>query len=78
MLTGNNSGCRADFMVVKDDGRTLLGCETADILNLLHIGRFQANNVDGAGLESCIRVEIQGLVDLCWSLEGMRAKTPYR
>ena len=29
--------------------------ETAEILNLLHIGPFQANNVDSGGLESCIR-----------------------
>ena len=43
-LIGNNSGCRADFV----------GRETAEILNLLHIGPFPANNVDSAGLESCI------------------------
>ena len=46
MLTGNSNGCRADFVVVKDDGRTLLGGETAELLNLLFIGPFQANNVD--------------------------------
>ena len=34
LLTGNNCGCRADFMVFKGDGRMLLGCETAEILNL--------------------------------------------
>ena len=33
----------------------LLGCETAEILNLLLIGPFQLNNVDSGGLESCIR-----------------------
>ena len=44
-LTGNNSGCRACFVCR----------ETAEILNLLHIGPFQANNVDSGGLESCIR-----------------------
>ena len=54
-LTGNNSGCRADFVVVKGDGRTLLGRETAETLNLLHIGPFQANNFDTGGLESCTR-----------------------
>ena len=54
-LTGNNSGCRADFVVVKGDGRTLLGRETEQILNLSHIGLFQANNVDTRGLQSCIR-----------------------
>ena len=53
-LTGNKSGCRADFMVVKGDGRTLLGRETAEILNLLRVGPFQANNVVSGGLEGCI------------------------
>ena len=33
-------------MVVKGDGQTLLGRETTEILNLLHIGPFQMNNVD--------------------------------
>ena len=55
LLTGNNSGCRADFVVVKGNGWTLLGRETAEILNLLHIGPFQANNVDSGRLESCIQ-----------------------
>ena len=54
MLNGNSNRCRADFVVVKGDDRTLLGHETAEILNLLHIGPFQANNVDSGGLESCI------------------------
>ena len=41
-------------MVVKSDGQTLVGRETAYILNLLHIGPFQGNNVDSGGLESRI------------------------
>ena len=45
-LIGNNSGCRADFLAVKGDGRTQLGRETVLSLNLLHTGLFQANNVD--------------------------------
>lgn len=51
MLTSYKKGCRADSVVVKDDGWTLLGCETAEILNLLHIGPIL---VDRGGLESCI------------------------
>ena len=51
MLTSYKKGCRADSVVVKDDGWTLLGCETAEILNLLHIGPIL---VDSGGLESCI------------------------
>ena len=39
-LTGYNSGCRADFVVVKGDDRKLLGRETVAILNLLHIVPF--------------------------------------
>ena len=61
-LTANNSGCRADVVVVKGDDRTLLGRETAEVLNLLHIGPFQANNVDSGGLASCIREKYKALL----------------
>lgn len=43
--TDNKSSCRADFV----------GRETAEMLNLLRIGPFQANNVDSGRLKSCIR-----------------------
>ena len=56
-----NTGCRADFVVVKGDGRMLLGCETVEILNLLHIGPFQVNNVDSGRLESCVREKYKAL-----------------
>ena len=61
MLNGNSNGCRADFVVVKGDERALLGRETAEGLNLLHIGSFQANNVDSGGLESCIREKCKAM-----------------
>ena len=64
-LTGNNSGCRADVVAVKGYSRTLLGRETAEILNLLHIGPFQANNVDSGRLESCIREKYKAFVYWC-------------
>ena len=73
-LTGNKGGCRADFVVVKGDGRTLLGRETAEILNLLHIGPFQANNVVSGGLESCIREKYKALFTGVGLLKGNELK----
>ncbi|XP_068758051.1 uncharacterized protein [Montipora capricornis] len=73
-LTGNNSGCRADFVVVKGDGRTLLGRETAEILNLLYVGPFQANNVDSRGVESCIREKYKALFTGVGFLKGYELK----
>ncbi|KAL9966531.1 hypothetical protein ACROYT_G024619 [Oculina patagonica] len=35
MLAGSNVRCRTDFVVVKGNGRTLLGRETAELLSLL-------------------------------------------
>ena len=61
LLTGNNTGCRADFVEVKGDGRMLLGSETAEIVNLLHIGPFLVNKVDSGGLESCILEKYKAL-----------------
>ena len=43
--TGSNAECQADFVVVKGDGRTLLGRETAETLALLHVGPLQATSV---------------------------------
>ena len=73
-LTGNKSGCRADFVVVKGDGRTLLGRETAEILNLLRVGPFQANNVVSEGLESCIRGKYKALFTGVGLLKGYELK----
>ena len=73
-LTGNYRGCRADFVVVQGDGRMLLGCETVDILNLLHIGPFQVNNVDSGGLESCVREKYKALFTGVGPLKGYELK----
>ena len=35
---------KPSFVVIKGDGRTLLGRETAEILELLHVGPLQANS----------------------------------
>ena len=61
-------------MVVKGDGRTLLSRETAEILNLLHIGPFQTNNVDSRGLESCIREKYKALFTGVGLLKGYERK----
>ena len=74
MLNGNSNGCRADVVVVKGDGRTLLGRETAEVLNLLHIGPFQANNVDNGGLESCIREKYKATLTGIGLLKGYELK----
>ena len=65
---------RTDFVVVKGDGRTLLGRETAELLNLLHIGPFQANNVDSRGLGSCIREKYKALFTGIDLLKGYKLK----
>ena len=47
--------------MIKGDGRTLLGRETAEALRLLRIGSFQANSVNGGRLDGDIR-DIQTFV----------------
>lgn len=47
MQAGFKNGSQADFGVVECNGHTLLGHETARVLNLLCVGPFQANSVDG-------------------------------
>ena len=54
MLAGDETGCRADFVVVKGDSCTLLGRGTAMDLDILCIGPVQANSVSG-GLDGDIR-----------------------
>ena len=74
MLNGNSNGCRADFVVVKGDGCTLLGRETVEVLNLLHTGPFQANNVGSGGLESCIREKYKAMFTGVSLLKGYELK----
>ena len=45
ILAGDETGCRADFVVVKGDGRTLLGRETGMDLDILRVGPVQGNSV---------------------------------
>ena len=52
----------------------LLGHGTAEILNLLHIGPFQVNNVDSGGLESCIREKCEALFTGVGRLKGYELK----
>ena len=53
MLAGDEAGCQADVVVVKGDGRTLLGRGTAMDLDILRVGPFQAHSVSGE-LETAI------------------------
>ena len=61
MLAGSNVRCGADFVVVKGNGRTLLGRETAEVLSLLRVGPSQANSVTSGQLESDIQERYKGL-----------------
>ena len=54
-LAGFGNGSNADFVVIEGDGRTLLGRETAEALNLLRIGPFQTNSVDGGRSDGDVR-----------------------
>ena len=54
-----DTNCQADFVVIK--GRTLLGRETAKILDLLHVGPLQANSVVSEHSEGDIRRKYQDL-----------------
>ena len=45
-----------------------------EILNLLHIGPFQANNVDSRGLEGCIREKYKALFTGVGLLKGYGLK----
>ena len=61
MLAGSNVRCGADFVVVKGNGRTLLGRKTAEVLSLLRVGPSQANSVTSGQLESDIQEIYKGL-----------------
>ena len=73
MLAGDETGCRANFVVVKGDGRTLLGCGTAMDLDILRIGPVQANSVSG-GLDSDIRGRYSTLFNGVGLLKGYELK----
>ena len=61
-------------VVIKGNGWMLLGRETAEILNLLHNGPFQVNNVDSGGLESCIWEKCEALFTGVGRLKGYELK----
>ena len=54
-------GSKADFVMVKGNGRTLLGRKTAEVLSLLRIGPFQANSVGDGQLEGDIKEKYKHL-----------------
>ena len=56
---GSNAECQADFVVIKSDGRTLLGRKTAEVLSLLHVGPLQSNSVICEHSEDDIRQRYQ-------------------
>ena len=74
LADNNNTGCTADFVVIEGEGRTLLGRETAEVLNLLFIGPLQANNVTSGQLESDIRAKYKSLFSGVGLLKGYELK----
>ena len=73
MLSGSSNGCTADFVVVKGNGRTLLGRGTAEKVRVLHIGPFQANNLSGQA-ECDIRERYSSLFSGVGLLKGYELK----
>ena len=71
---GMENGSKADFVVVKGDGRTLLGRETAEVLSLLRIGPLQANSVGGGQLDGDIREKYKHLFSGVGLLKGYELK----
>ena len=58
---GFKDGNKADFVLVEGDGRTLMGRETAETLNLLRVGPFQTNSVDSGRPDSVVREKYKHL-----------------
>ncbi|XP_070548738.1 uncharacterized protein [Ptychodera flava] len=54
--------CRADFVVIKSRGRTLLCRETAERLNLLRVGPIHANSVVDEKSDEDIRREYKDIL----------------
>ena len=73
-LAGMENGSKADFVVVGGDGRTLLGRETAEALNLLRIGPFQANSVDSEWSDVDVREKYKHLFSGVGRLKGYELK----
>ena len=69
-----NANCQADFVVIKGDGHTLLGRETAEILELLHVGPLQANSVVSEHSEGDIRGKYQDLLTGIGRLKDFQLK----
>ncbi|XP_077983944.1 uncharacterized protein LOC144438677 [Glandiceps talaboti] len=46
VVSPNNSMCKADFVVIEGEGKSLLCRKTAEILNLLRVGPIHVNTVD--------------------------------
>ena len=73
MLAGDETGCRADFVVVKGDSRTLLGRGTAMVLDILRVGPAEANSVS-RGLDGDIRRRYSALFNGVGRLKGYELK----
>ncbi|XP_015772539.1 PREDICTED: uncharacterized protein LOC107350812 [Acropora digitifera] len=73
MRAGEETRCRDDFVVVKGDGRTLLGRGTAMDLDILRVGPVQANSVSG-GLDDDIRGRYSALFNRVGLLKGYKLK----
>lgn len=71
---GFKSGSQVDFGVVEGNGHTLLGHETARVLNLLCVGPFQANSVDGQQSDSDVRKKYKHLFSDVGFLKGYEFK----
>ena len=68
------NGSKADFVLGKGDGRTLLGRETAEVLSLLRIGPLLANSVGGGQLDGDIREKYKHLFSGVGLLKGYELK----
>ena len=73
MLAGDETGCRANFVVVKGDGRMLLGRGTAMDLDILRVSPIQANSVSG-GLDGDVRGRYSALFNAVGLLKGYELK----
>ena len=71
---GFKDGSKADFVVVVGDGRTLLARETAKALDLLRVGPFRANIVDGGGPDGDVREKYKHLFSGVGLLKGYELK----
>ena len=69
-----NANCQAEFVVIKGGGHTLLGRETAEILELLHVGPLQANSVVSEHSEGDIRGKYQDLLTGIGRLKDFKLK----